>query len=179
MLTSFLKCDIDWITKFQDAFESFFSGTTFPSSFPAMETPRLTESDHPVFRHTPIPIKFCSGRVFRATRGSTGIQPTTSTWSTGPIPFSQSSSTSHSHFTLYQFPEINYLCIFSTAQVELGWASEWYFEPDIDIKQCLIELCKNALSSEYSSGSANRQQYISSGGNNLHCHRNSNLYWHF
>ena len=139
-----LKCDINCISKFQDAFESFFSGSTFPPSFPAMETPRLTA--HSVLDNTCIPMKFCSGRVYRATSGSTGIPRATSTWSTGPIPFSQSSSTSHSHFTLYQFPEINYLCIHSTAlEVELGWASEWYFEPDIDIKQSLIELCKNAL----------------------------------
>ena len=125
----------------QDTFDSFFSGSTFPPSFPAMETSRLTAHQLETLSN---PMKLCSGRVFRATRGSLGTPPATSTWSTGHIPFSQSSSTSH--FTLYQFPEINYLCIYSTA---LGsWIeahSEWYFEPDIDIKQSLIELCKNAL----------------------------------
>ena len=30
-------------------------------------------------------------------------------------------------------------------ELELSWASEWYFGPDTDIKQPLIELCKNAL----------------------------------
>ena len=60
-------------SKFQDTFDSFFSGSTFPPSFPAMETPRLTELDT-----TPI-FQFCSGRVFRATSGSTGTLPPTST----------------------------------------------------------------------------------------------------
>ena len=83
-----LKCDVNCISKLQDTFDSFFSGSTFPSSFPAMETSRLTlltllERDlletHIRYSIAHIPMKLCSGRVFRATRGSRGTPPTTST----------------------------------------------------------------------------------------------------